>query len=89
MDNEIKSFMKNQTHDLFELSENKRALHNKQVYQLNEEHDDTKRYKARMVVKEFQQGEGIDFTEISSPVMKLTTIRSVLSIVTAENLHLE
>ena len=42
-----------------------------------------------MVVKEFQQRESIDFIKIFSPVVKLTTIRSVLSIVAAEDLHLE
>jgi len=42
-----------------------------------------------MIVKEFQQREGIDFTKIFSPIVKLTTIRSVLSIVTAEDLHLK
>jgi len=52
MDEEIESLMKNQTWDLVELSESKRALHNKWVYRLKEEHD-TKRYKTRMVVKKF------------------------------------
>ena len=41
------------------------------------------------IVKRFQQQEGIIFTEIFSPVMKLTTVRSVLSIVVAEDLNLE
>ena len=63
-------------------------MHNKWVYRSKEEYD-TKRYKARMVVKDFQQWEGINFNEIFSPVVKLTTIRSVLSIVVAENLRLE
>ena len=39
--------------------------------------------------KEFQQRKGIDFTEIFSHVVKLTTIKSILSIVAAEDLHLE
>ena len=56
---------------------------------MKEEYDGSKRYKARLVVKDFQQKEGIDFTENFSPVVKLTTIRLVLSMVAAENLHLE
>jgi len=40
-------------------------------------------------VKGFQHREGINFNEIFSLVVKHTTIRSVLSIVTAKNLHLE
>ena len=56
----------------------KKALHNKWVYRIKNEHDGNKRYKARSVVKRFQQKEGIDFTEIFSPVMKMSTIRLVL-----------
>ena len=40
-------------------------------------------------MKGFQHREGIDFNEIFSHVVKHTTIRSVLSIVATENLHLE
>jgi len=42
-----------------------------------------------MVVKRFQLWKGIDFNKIFSSVVKLTTIRFVLNIVGAENLHLE
>ena len=41
------------------------------------------------MVKGFQQKEGIDYADIFSPVVKLTTIRSVLSIVAVEGLHLK
>ena len=89
MKDEMYSLYKNDTWVLTELSHGKKALHNKWVYQVKEEHDGNKRYKARLVVKGFQQKEGIYFTEIFSLVVKLTTIRLVLSMVAAENLHLE
>ena len=89
IDDEMQSLIKNQTRNLVELPESKWAMHNKWDYRLKEEHDGTKRYKVRMVVKKFQKREGIDFNEILSYVLKLTTIQSVMSIVVAENLHLE
>ena len=67
----------------------KKALHNKWVYRIKNEHDGNKRYKARLVVKGFQQKEGIDYTKIFSPVVKMSTIKLVLGMMAVENLHLE
>ena len=67
----------------------KKAFHNKWVYRIKNKHDGSKRYNARLVVKGFQQKEGIDFTKIFSPVVKMSTIRLVLRMVATENLHLE
>ena len=64
-------------------------MYNKWVYRIKNKHDGSKRYKARLVVKGFQQKEDIDYTEIFSPVVKMSTIRLVLGMVVAENLHLE
>ena len=89
MKDEMDSLMSNQTWELAELPPGKKALHNKWVYRIKEEHDGNKRYKARLVVKGFQQKEGVDYNEIFSLVVKLTTIRLVLKIVATENLHLE
>ena len=63
---EMDSLMSNQTWQLAELPRGKKALHNEWVYRIKEEHDGNKRYKARLVVKGFQQIEGIDYTEFLS-----------------------
>jgi hypothetical protein len=89
MKDEMKSLISNNTWELAELPVGKKALHNKWVYRVKEEHNGSKRHKARLVVKGFQQKEGIDYTDIFSPVVRLNTIRSVLSIVATEGLHLE
>ena len=89
MKDEMRSLQKNGTWSLTKLPAGKKILQNKWVYRLKEESDGSRRYKARLVVKGFQQKQGIDFTEIFSPVVKMTTIRVILSIVAAENLHLE
>ena len=47
------------------------------------------RYKAKIVVKGFQQKKGVDFDEIFSPVVKMTSIRTVLSIAARMNLEVE
>ncbi|GJS25624.1 putative RNA-directed DNA polymerase [Tanacetum coccineum] len=54
-----------------------------------EEQDGNKGYKDRLVVKGFQQKREVDYNEIFFPVVKMTAIRLVLSIVAAEDLHIE
>ncbi|GJY13556.1 ribonuclease H-like domain-containing protein [Tanacetum coccineum] len=43
------------------------------------------RYKARLVAKEFSQRDGIDFEETFSPVVKMVTVRCVISLVVHNN----
>jgi hypothetical protein len=89
MKEEKDSLENNQTWDLVQLPTGKRALQNKWVYKLKEEDGGEKRYKARLVVMGFAQKKGIDFDEIFSPVVKITSIRTILSLVAVEDLHLE
>ncbi|KAL2253255.1 UNVERIFIED_CONTAM: Retrovirus-related Pol polyprotein from transposon TNT 1-94 [Sesamum indicum] len=89
MNDEMNSLKKNDTWELCQLPKGKKALQNRWVYRNREESDRKKRYKARLIVKGFQQRYGIDFTDVFTPVVKLTTIRLMLSIVAAENLELQ
>ena len=54
MKDEMDSLLGNQTWKLTKLPVGKKALHNKWVYRIKNEHDGSKRYKARLVVKGFQ-----------------------------------
>ena len=47
------------------------------------------RFKVRLVAKEYSQKEGIDFSEVFSPIVRHTSIRVLLSIVAAQDLELE
>ena len=89
VDEELDSLVRNQTWDLVEFPAGKRVLHNKWVYRLKEEDGGKKRYKVRLVVKGIAQKKGVDFDEIFSPVVKTTSIRTILSLVVVEFLHIE
>ena len=54
MKDEMNSLLENQIWELTELPVGKKVLHNKWVYRIKNEHDDSKHYKARLVVKGFQ-----------------------------------
>ena len=65
-------------------------MKNKWVFKIkHEEHNSKPRFKARLVVKGFSQRKGIDFDEIFSPVVKLTSIRTVLGLASSFNLEVE
>jgi len=78
MQEEIEALHKNNTWDLVPLPQGRKAIGNKWVYKIKRDgNDQVGRYRARLVVKGYAQKEGIDFNEIFSPVVRLTTIRVV------------
>jgi hypothetical protein len=89
MKEEMDSLVNNQTWDLVQIPTKKRALQNKWVYKLKEEDGGKMRYKARLVVNEFSLKKGIYFDELFSHVVKMTSIRTILSLVAVEYLNLE
>ena len=74
MKEEMDSLENNQIWDLFQFPARKRGLQNKWVYKLKEEDGGKRQYKARLVVKGFTQKKVIDFDEIFSPIVKMTSI---------------
>jgi hypothetical protein len=90
MQEEIEALHKNNTWDLVPLPQGRKAIGNKWVYKIKRDgNNQVERYRARLVVKGYAQKEGIDFNEIFSPVVRLTTIRVVLAMCAIFDLHLE
>ena len=75
MQDEMNSMHENQRYKLAELLKGKRTLWYKWVYKLmSGEGGNPTKYKARIVVKGFQQKKGVDFDEIFAPIVKMTSI---------------
>ena len=89
MQSEMQALHKNQMWNLVMLPEGKKALPCKWVcrYKLTP-HDGQPKYKARLVAKGFKQEQGIDFDEVFSRVVKMTTLRCVLALVAIHDLVL-
>ncbi|MCO5546578.1 hypothetical protein L7F22_000007 [Adiantum nelumboides] len=89
MQSEYNSIVANETWDLVELPKGKNALPCKWVYKKKYTTEDpTPRYKARLVVKGFKQQKGVDFNEIFSLVVKMTTLHNVLGLVAIQDMEL-
>jgi hypothetical protein len=90
MQDKMKSLYENRTYDLGKLPKGKRALKNKWVFRCKIKPNRSQpRYKARLVVKGFGQKKGIDFDKIFSPMVKMSSIRVILSLAAKMNLEIK
>ena len=89
MESKMRSIRKNNTWDLVKLPKNRRALLCRWVFPLKQTTaSSSPKYKARIIAKGFQQEYGVDFDEVFSPVVKMTTLGFLLGVVMLEDLEL-
>jgi hypothetical protein len=89
MDKEFDTLVKNRTWHLVPPQQGKNIVDCKWVFKIKKKANDTiDRYKARLVAKRFKQKYGIDYEDTFSPVVKATTICTVLSLVVSQGWYL-
>ena len=85
MSDELQALSKTHTWDFVALHLGKTPIRCKWVYKIKTRSDGTiERYKARLVAKGFMQEYGIDYEETFAPVVRLTSVRSLIAIATSK-----
>ncbi|CAI7852169.1 unnamed protein product, partial [Closterium sp. NIES-53] len=80
MESELKSMEENGTWELVELPEGRKAITSKWLFKIKSDADGKiERYKSRLVAKGYQQKEKVDYKEWFAPVVKPTTLRTILA----------
>lgn len=90
MREEYDSLIKNDTWKLVERPSSRNIIDNRWVYKVKRNDDESvERYKARLVARGFTQEYGSDYHETFSPVVRFTSIRSILAIAAQRKMHLK
>ena len=83
MRSEFLSLKNNKTWDYVEKSSmNIKAIGSRWVYILKTNHDGSHRFKARLVIKGYEQVPGVDFGETFAPVARLVSFRLLVALAT-------
>jgi hypothetical protein len=90
MNEEMTALRENETWTLEELPKGKKAIDCKWVFKIKrDETGNLDKYKARLVVKGCSQRPGIDYGETYAPVARLTTVKTLLSVINHKGLVAE
>lgn len=88
MDDEMESLRANNTWELVDLPDDRKAVGSRWVFKTKQENSGSIKYKARLVARGFSQKYGEDYYEIFAPVVRHPTIRILLTLAKRKKYHM-